>query len=249
MSWIPPVRAALAERLIFNFRMSPAAMAGFLPEPWLVPEVVNGFAVASFCLLDLRGITVAPLPTAVGLRSLSCAPRYAVVDRSGVVPRPAVYVSERWSSSAFGSWFTSLGFSAPHPYVRAAWGHVGPAVRVSMASPARGPVIAARVRPAGEMRSAVFDSVAAFAGFIAGGVASYGSSRYAGRLTRVDLLKSDQTYTPLIVDELAGPDIAAWTAAGAVLDSAFRTDGGRYQWTYHGLTPRPRAAARVPVST
>ena len=238
MSWIPPVRARLAERLIFNFRLSPAAMAAFLPEPWLVPQVVNGFAVASFCMLDLRGITVAPLGTAVGVRSLSAAPRFAVVDHSASPARPAVFVTERWSGSAFGSWFTSLGFSAPHPYTRATWQWSASGVAVSTVSPTRGTVITARARPAagGSVGSAVFEPAAAFAAFIAEGTASYGTSRYPGRLTRVDLLKSDQTYEPLDVDELDGPDVRAWAAAGGVLDSAYRTAGGRYQWTYHGLT-------------
>src|SRR5258707_15165433 len=104
MTWIPPVRARLAERLIFNFRLPRDELPRFLPEPWLAPQVIGGYAVASFCLLDLRSITVAPLPAVIGPRSVSCAPRYAVLDLSGPRPRPAVYVTRRWTSSAFGSW-------------------------------------------------------------------------------------------------------------------------------------------------
>ena len=32
----------------------------------------------------------------------------------------AIFVSERQTNSAFGAWFTSMGFSAPHPQVQAA---------------------------------------------------------------------------------------------------------------------------------
>lgn len=102
MSILPSVRAALAERFIFNFRLPPEALAQFLPAvPWLAPQPVNSFGVASFCVLDLRGITVAPLPTTAGLTSISCAPRYAVLDASSGVPTPAVFVTERQTSSAF----------------------------------------------------------------------------------------------------------------------------------------------------
>ena len=247
MNWIPPVRARLAERLIFNFRLPPEALASLLPVPWLAPQVVGGFGIASFCLLDLRGITVAPLPTAVGARSISCAPRLAVMDLSTSPPRPAVYVTERWSSSAFGSWFTSLGFSAPHPYAKATWERSESEVRATVVSPKRGPVVSARVRHTEAFESAAFDSTADFASFIAEGVSSYGLSRHPGRLTKLDLHKTDNTYTPLAVDELDGPVIREWQAAGGVFDSALRTSGGRYEWTYYGLTARSPRAEPVPT--
>jgi hypothetical protein len=60
MPWIPSVRALLAERLIFNFRLPPKALAELLPAKWLAPQIVNGFGIASFCMLDLRKITIAP---------------------------------------------------------------------------------------------------------------------------------------------------------------------------------------------
>jgi len=34
---------------------------------------------------------------------------------------------------------------------------------------------------------------------------------------------------------LESPLLTQWQAGGAVLDSAFRTRSGRYEWTYHGL--------------
>jgi len=119
MNIIPPVRAELADRFIFNFRMPLDALAEYLPAPWLSPQSVQGYGVASFCLLDLQHITVAPLPTIAGLHSLSCAPRYAVLDHSGGEPKPAVFVTERQTSSAFGAWFTGLGFSCRHPFAPA----------------------------------------------------------------------------------------------------------------------------------
>jgi hypothetical protein len=118
MSLMPAVRASLAERFIFNFRLPAEMLATYLPVPWLAPQEVQGYGVASFCILDLRGITVAPLAASIGLASISCAPRYAVLDLSSGSAAPAVFVTERQTNSAFGAWFTSLGFSAPHPQLR-----------------------------------------------------------------------------------------------------------------------------------
>jgi hypothetical protein len=123
MSLMPAVRASLAERFIFNFRLPTKMLASYLPVPWLIPQQVHGFGVASFCILDLRGITVAPLSTSIGLASISCAPRYAVLDESDAQVSPAVFVTERQTNSTFGAWFTSLGFSAPHSEVEAVIDH------------------------------------------------------------------------------------------------------------------------------
>ncbi|CAN5784997.1 hypothetical protein BH09VER1_BH09VER1_18170 [soil metagenome] len=235
MSILPSVRANLAERLIFNFRMAPEALAAFLPVPWLTPDVVRGYGVVSFCLLDLRQITLAPLPAVAGLASVSCAPRFAVRDRSGGGDAPAVYVTERQTNSAFGAWFTSLGFSAPHPHVTVDLRRLGDRTEIRVEDGKAGEVFYATVGEAQHAESKLFDSPEVFAAFIAGGVTSYGTSRHKGKLTKVDLHKLDCVYTPLAASNVSGPLVQAWHSAGGVLDSAYRTMGGQYEWEYHGL--------------
>ena len=235
MNLIPPVRAELAERFIFNFRMPLDAMADMLPAPWLSPLPIRGWGVASFCLLDLRHITAAPLPTVAGINSISCAPRFAVLDHSGSTPRPAVFVETRQTSSPFGAWFTSLGFSCRHPYADAQITHSEAQTQISVTGEDHNYQFGATVRDAEDTSSILFDSCAEFGAFIAEGIASYGPSRWPGQLTMVDLHKEDHGYTPLDVLALESPLLAQWQAGGAVLDSAFRTSGGCYEWTYHGL--------------
>lgn len=234
---LPSVRATLAERYIFNFRLPEAALRTYLPVPWLLPQPINGYGVVSFCMLDLRNITVAPLPTITGLTSVSCAPRYAVLDLSQEQPSPAVFVTERHTNSAFGAWFTTLGFSAPHPYVQATIKQQSDeTTQLRVHSPEQGLLFAATVRHTPQLDSAVFSSTEEFADFIAGGVSSYGVSRYSNRLTKLDLHKEDADYVPLAVADVHGSVVDDWQANGGVLDSALRTSGGRYEWTYHGLT-------------
>ncbi len=236
MSILPSVRATLAERFILNFRMSPDALHKYLPVAWLAPQPIQGYGVVSFCLLDLRHITVAPLPTVAGLNSVSCAPRYAVLDIRRGEGKPAVFVTERQTNSAFGAWFTTLGFSAPHPYVEAVLEHQGTCTRLQVNAAGGDLAFAANVEETQDLDSQLFASTQAFSDFIAAGVTSYGLSRHGDRLTVMDLHKDDATYQPLTVSGLCGPLVAQWQADGGVLDSAFRTSGGRYEWTYHGLT-------------
>jgi hypothetical protein len=236
MALMPAVRASLAERFIFNFRLPAEMLATYLPVSWLAPQGVHGYGVASFCILDLRGITVAPLTTSIGLASISCARRYAVLDVSREQASSAVFVTERQTNSAFGAWFTSLGFSAPHPQVEAVIDHQDDRTVLRVDSPDDGLLFTANVRPSAALTSELFASPQEFADFIAQGVTSYGRSRHGSRLTKVDLHKDDADYTPLEVSKLGGALADDWQRHGGLFDSAFRTGGGRYEWTYHGLT-------------
>ncbi len=112
--------------------MPPPVLRTLLPVEWLIPAEVNGWAIASFCMLHLRKITVAPLPTFVGMTSISSAPRYAVVDSTTHPPKPAVFVTERHTNSSFGAWFTSLGFSADIATSNSSFSRDGASTRLSV---------------------------------------------------------------------------------------------------------------------
>lgn len=235
MSLLPSVRAKLAERFIFNFRMPAQALQELLPVKWLAPKEMSGFAIASFCMLDLRRITIAPLPTIVGLSSISCAPRFAVTDLSTGVPKSAVFVTERQTNSAFGAWFTRLGFSAPHRHVHASITREEEIIRLSVKDSAQRNLFSAAVRPNTSTSSEIFDCES-FKRFIAEGVSSYGLSRHGSRLTKLDLHKEDTDYRSLEVLDMSGAAVDEWLNRDAQFDSAFSTSGGRYEWRYLGMT-------------
>jgi hypothetical protein len=183
----------------------------------------------------LRHITIAPLPTIAGLNSVSCAPRYAVTDLSAGTPKSAVFVTERQTNSAFGAWFTRLGFSAPHRRVHASITREDGAIRLSVKGSDQLNIFSASVRPSSETSSEMFDC-GSFKQFIAEGVSSYGLSRHGSRLTKLDLYKEDTDYHSLEVLEMSGSAVEEWLNKGAQFDSAFSTAGGRYEWRYLGMT-------------
>lgn len=230
MTVLPSVRARMHERFVINWRLPEQAVAELLPAPWLRPQLVNGYAVASWCVLDLRRITLAPLAPVVGPRSLSCAARYAVIDTRDSVDRPAVFVPVRNTDSASGAWFTTLGFSAPHRLVNVNLS--GGALNVH---DHEGTLFAADLAPASTLDSALFSTVDEFAALIAQGKRSYGPSRFAGQLTVLDLDKRDVKYEPYSATNLDGVVPQSWAALGGVVDSVFRTRDATYTWTYHGL--------------
>lgn len=238
-SVLPAVRADMRERFVVTMRVPSGAMARVLPAR-LRPQLVAGHAIATFCVLDLRNITVAPLPTVAGWQSRSCAERLGVLDEAG----PAVFVDERLTSSRVGSAFTHLGFSAPHRLVDLEVAKDARRARITAAS-ASTSLFEASLHRGGDLGGSVFDDVAAFAAFLAAGVRSYGPSRRRGRLTVVDLAKADSTYEPLRVESLAGGFADRWAAVGGgEIDSAFRTVDADYEWRYHGLVAAAEPASR-----
>ena len=231
---IHTVRAELAERYILNYRMPIDAMAEILPASWLKPQVVNGYAVASYCALDLRHVVPAPLCPVVGPSSLSSAPRYAVVDMSCGEPEPAVFLTRRYTSSRVGSLITALTCIAPHPHAPASIRHDGGEIEVSIEGTDSAFYGRACLDPAWR-GSALFANVQEFANLIAAGKTSYGYCNQPDRLTHIDLKKTDGLYEPLAVFDVRSQTISLWEKYGAEFDSAFRTSGGVYEWTYHGL--------------
>src|SRR5712691_8740896 len=92
------ITAELQERLLFNFRVAPEKLATQLPVSWLKPLVVNGSSIVSFCILNLKKVTIAPLPgSIIGWKTISCAYRCGAIDTSGASPQPIVWIIDRLS--------------------------------------------------------------------------------------------------------------------------------------------------------
>ncbi|MGA7216706.1 MAG: hypothetical protein WBX38_00230, partial [Candidatus Sulfotelmatobacter sp.] len=89
------VTANLVERFIFNFRLPPDKFAEQMPVKWLQPQIINGWSVASFCILRLDKVILWPLPGFLGMKTISCAYRCGVIDASQSPAGPSVYITDR----------------------------------------------------------------------------------------------------------------------------------------------------------
>lgn len=237
--WFRTVKAQMVERYIFNYRMPPAELKKRLPAPWLEPQVVNGWSAVSFCILWLDRLTIAPIPPLLRFSTISCAYRIGVLDTSVDPPEPSVYVTDRWADlpliSILGPWVLHDTI----PVIKAAIGHEPDGETHVQMSYADGSALfsaSCRPRADGRMDSKVFGSVDAFAAFIKAGVSSYGPSLRPGVLTKVDLVKEDVAYEPLVPSiEYSELVDETWRDGGLELDSAVRAKGAKYIWAYRGL--------------
>jgi hypothetical protein len=242
------ISAQMLERYIFNFRMKPEAMERHLPATWLKPQVMNGWSVVSFCVLNLDRLTIWPIPPLLRFQTLSCAYRAGVIDHSGSAPTPSVYITDRNADLSLVARLGPILFHDSMPRVQFALSHEPHQKEVLVNFPDGQGLFSAEFKETDTLKSEVFASVDDFVHFIKGGVSSYTPSIYRHKLTRVDLAKEDTKYTPQLAEidfnSLDGP----WKDTDMVFDSAIHASGGRYRWTYRGLRsyePKPATSERA----
>lgn len=237
------VSATLVERFIFNFRLPPDQLNERLPATWLKPHVLNGHAVASFCVLALDRLTLWPIPPLVRYRTISCAYRCGATDTSGPDPQPTVYITDRNTDRPLISRLGPLIFSDSIPPAFAQIARSPGTIEISVSHADGQRLFSADVHdlPAGTpFESRVFSSLDEFVAFIKGGVSSWTPSVKRRRLARVDLAKEDVAYEPMRAHVDFSSLESLWRDADLELDSAVRATGGRYRWTYRGLAPADR---------
>ena len=236
----PSIYGQLMDRYLFNFRIDPDVLESHLPRlKWLKPRIVNGSGVVSFCLLRLQGVTLWPLPSALGFDTISCAYRCAVVDNSGASPEPSVYVLGRNTNLPIASRFGSVLFSGAMKMIRTSIKDTPSFTDIHASYLDGQSLFSARVGPAKntKMDSRLFGSLDSFVEFIKGGASSFTPSTRVNRYSRVDLTEDSSYYEAIdaVVDH-SWLD-TAWPGAGMVFDSAFRAGGGRYRLKYLGSVP------------
>lgn len=194
------ITAVLEERLLFNFRVAPDALATQLPVPWLKPLVVSGSSILSFCVLHLKNVTIWPLPgSIIGWKTISCAYRCGVLDSSGGSPQPAVWIVDRLADLPIIPKLSPILLNDTLLLIRPKIGHsAGGQIDLEIDFPDCQKLFKARLQPApnGEFRSKVFAKMADFSAFIHNGVTSYAASIFGDALTKIDLIKEDPVYEP-----------------------------------------------------
>ena len=241
----PSIYGRLVDRYLFNFRLDASYLKSRLPVSWLEPRLYHGHGVVSFCLLKLKGVTLWPFPTSMGIDSISCAYRCAVMDGSAGVPEPSVYILGRSTNipivGKLGTSLFSGNMEVMNASIEERSGHCD--IRVSDRKGKS--IFAARTESAKFVNSDLFDSIDDFVAFIKGGLSSYTPSTRHGRMSRVDLVEDSNTYRPIDAQIYHTKLSDEWKASGLEFDSAFHATGGLYRLAYLGTVPEQRGNERV----
>ena len=95
---IPTIHGVIDRRILVNYRVAPAVLAGILPQPFR-PQLVDGWGVAGICLIRLKDIRPRFVPKIAGLSSENAAHRIAVKWNARADVRHGVYIPRRDTSS------------------------------------------------------------------------------------------------------------------------------------------------------
>jgi hypothetical protein len=235
------ISAHVRERIVVNFAVEPDLMAAALPCDWLAPQIVDGKSVVSFCVLWLDRLTPSGWPSGLIASQISCAVRFGVIDRT--TGRPGVYVVDRCTDSALGSFATRLGFPGFHPLVKFSEKTESSARRIDVERAGLPYVSFSLGAPNGSC--GVFGSAHAFARFMSEGDRSYTLAARSGVLNIVDLVKEETEFVPYEVGLIDAQGLPKPIQVPCTVDSAFRAADARYEWRFVEQRPVRLAADAV----
>ncbi len=231
------VHGTLVDRYLFNFRTDPDALQTHLPKVnWLKPRIINGYGVVSFCLLKLKGLTIWPLPSTMGLNTTSCAYRFAVTDVSGNVSEPSVYVLGRNTDLSLISYLGPALFSGHIEKIEASINKdSSTSIEIEAKySDGQEMFLASVNNSKNTQNSKLFESVESFESFIKDGVSSYTPSTQNNTYSRVDLETDSNIYEQVDAKILVNYLDDEWDDVDMIFDSAYRAGGQQYKLKHRG---------------
>ena len=229
----------LVDRYLFNFRTDVEDLQKHLPKVgWMTPREINGYGVVSFCLLKLKGLTVWPLPSGLGLTTTSCAYRCAVTDNSGGKQEPSVYVLGRNTDMSIISYLGPTLFSGFIEKIETSINKNPQNVEIDANFSDGKKMFSSTINQSKiQTQSELFDSVESFESFIKNGVSSYTPSTQCNKYSRVDLETDSNVYEKVDAKINFNCLDEQWRDTKLVFDSAYRAGGKQYKLKYLGSVP------------
>lgn len=230
---VPVVRGTIERRLLVNYRLDPAALAGILPAPFR-PKLVGGHAMAGICLIRLANIRPRGLPAGLGIGSENAAHRIAVQWEENGAARDGVYIPRRDTDSRLNTFFGGRIFPGVHHRARFTIRETADRFDVALESAdgdTRVEVVGrlARALPAGSVFPAVEDASA----FFESGSVGYSPERRPGLYDGLELRTDRWSVQPLAVEHVVSSffdDPDRFPPGAAAFDCALVMRDVSHEW-------------------
>ena len=232
---IPVVQGVIDRRILVNYRVDPAVMAGVLPPPFR-PQVVRGYGIGGICLIRLKGIRPRFVPIPVGIGSENAAHRIAVEWDTDGGTASGVFIPRRDTDSRLSTWVGGRLFPGEHHFANFTVQESEDQLEVSLLSEDEDTSVYVRARRVEELPAhSIFNSLEEVSTFFEAGSLGYSATRTEGRFDGLELRCKDWQVESLEVDEVRSSffeDSARFPAGSVEFDCALLMRGIEHEW--HG---------------
>ena len=232
---IPVVRGVIDRRILVNYRVDPRVLAPLLPAPFR-PQVTHGVGMAGICLIRLKRVRPAFLPSWLGISSENAAHRIAVEwDENGMV-REGVYVRRRDTNA----WLNVLAggrlFPGTHFHASLLIAESGDRFSIALRSDDAVTRMSVRGHRAdGLPASSIFRSLEEASAFFQAGSLGYSATHDPSLFQGLELRCRDWRMEPLAVEEVHSSffeDSSLFPKGSIEFDCALLMHGIKHEW--HG---------------
>lgn len=220
---------SIERRVLVNYRVEAEVAQDFLPAPFK-PALVNGYAIAGICLIQL---SVRPTwaPETLSFRSLNGAHRFSVELPDG---SDAVYIPRRDSNSMVNTAVGGRLFPGTHHRAVVTMHEIGNQVSAELASRDGQTRVGVTARKTEKFpTTSVFDSLDHVSSFFENGSVGYSDTPRGDRFDGLELRAQNWSVTPLDVEHVHSTffDKADVFPAGSVeLDNALFMHDIHHSW-------------------
>jgi hypothetical protein len=232
---IPVIRGTIDRRILMNYRVDPTVLASLLPHPFR-PKVIHGYGLVGICLIRLKRLRPAFMPTWLGISSENAAYRSAVEwDAEGGL-REGVYVRRRDTNS----WLNSLAggriFPGFHHHAKFLVHESADRFEVTLRSDDGVSNMSVRGHRANRLPdSSIFQSVEEASAFFEAGSLGYSATLNPSRFQGLELRCFNWQVEPLEVEEVRSTlfeDQTVFPKGSIEFDCALLMRGIEHEW--HG---------------
>jgi hypothetical protein len=234
---------------LVNYRVDADVLAGILPAPFR-PKLVQGMGMAGVCLIRLKHIRPAFLPSLVGISSENAAHRIAVEWNQGGEAREGVFIPRRDTSSRLNVFLGGRLFPGEHHHARFQVQERDDHYRVVLDSADGRTHLAVEGQISVELPgTSVFGSLREASDFFERGALGYSGTREAGRFDGLELRSLAWQVQPLAVGHVESSffeDRTLFPAGSVEFDCALLMRGIQHEWHARGYLCSDRENVPVP---
>jgi hypothetical protein len=231
----PVVRGLIERRILVNYRVDPKVLAPLVPAPFR-PKLHRGHGMVGICLIRLRAVRPAFVPSWLGISSENAAHRVAVEWDEGEATREGVYIGRRDTSSRLSTLAGGRLFPGIHHHARFAVDETDSHFEVALRSD-DGTVSASVVADVADAlpQSSVFASVGEASTFYEAGAVGYSATPDPRSFHGLELRCRGWRVEPLAVRSVRScvyDDRAVFPDGSIAFDCALLMRGIAHEW--HG---------------